>query len=155
MRCSCILGSGRTIRTSSGAVQQWAGGTHLWLWHGLWLWPPNVLTLGFSPSCHLVNLSEHSSNQITPISAQKLPTAPLCLQDEVQGSIAGLQSFPQAALRPYPPLGAHTNPLLIDHESTQVGAFKAFADSLILIPSPQHRDRETQHSTQINRVASC
>lgn len=122
LRYSCILGSGSTLRTSSGAGSKWAGETCLWLWHGLLLWP-NLLTSGFCPFCHLISLPKHSSSQITPPLLKTFSKAPLCLQDKVRGPPPGLQSLPQSASWFYLPLSVHTNPLLPDHESTQAGAF--------------------------------
>lgn len=122
MRYFCIPGSGPTLRTSSGAGSKWAGETRLWLWHGLLLWP-NLPTSKFSPFCHLINLSKHSSSQITFLWLKKFSKAPLCLQDKVRGPPPGLQSLPQSASWSYLLLGVHTNPLLLDHESTQASAF--------------------------------
>lgn len=122
MRYPCILGSGPTLMTSLGAGSNWARDTHLWLWHGLLLWP-NLLTSGFSPFCQLMNLSKHHFSRITPTLLKNFSKAPVCLQDKVRGLPSSLQSLLQSGSRSYLPLGVHTNPLLPDHESTQAGAF--------------------------------
>lgn len=123
-RYSCILGPGPDTRTSSGAGVSGLEGL--------------ICGCGMGYDCGLLTCSPvnspHSATWLIFLNVAPVRLAYPCLnisnssplsnRMKFEGQIPGLQSLPQSASQPYLPLAAHTNPLLTDHESTQVGTFK-------------------------------
>lgn len=94
------------MRYSRNLIRDW---THylldqLWCWGCVWLWlrllllwPPNLLASGFLPFCHSINLSKHSSNQITPLllkTLQSLPSVYRIKFEDLHPAFKGFHNLP-------------------------------------------------------------